>query len=264
MRQILGHYREERLKERGLARLGQHVILKLVDLRYKAGLLLLAVLERKESVQTPHIEVLPALERKLRLEFLPRDRVAMISEHIVTELLEDGLEDDFVGHHLLLEELDVVLTFVRAALFAHLFAHVVENCGQIGHEEEGHANVLVCDEDAWKHGRLHDAIEDLCLLVVTALAIDAADEHQCIYADPAALRVKLVMFSVLASLNLGDLLKERFDNRGAQVQILHVLDLALGPRCVPLDALWAVYTLVEVDTDGEIGDERAQQELGLH
>ena len=101
----------------------------------------------------------------------------MISEHIVTELLEDGLEDDFVGHHLLLEELDVVLTFVRAALFAHLFAHVVKNCGQIGHEEDGHANILVCDEDTRQHGRLHDAVEDLSFLVVSALAIDAANEH---------------------------------------------------------------------------------------
>ena len=263
MRQVLGHYGEERLKERGLAHLGQHVILKLVDLLYKAGLLLLAILEREESVQTLQVEILPTLERQLRLECLPLDRVAMISEHIVTELLEDGFKDDFVGHHLLLEELYVVFTSILAALFAHFFAHVVENCGQIGHEEEGHADILVRDEDAREHGRLHDAVEDLCFLVVTALTIDAAYEHQRIYTDPAALGVELVMLRVFDSLDLRDLLKERFNNRRAQVQILHVLDLAFGPRSVALDALWAVYTLVKVDADGEIGYERAQQELGL-
>ena len=72
------------------------------------------------------------------------------------------------------------------------------------------------------------------------------------------------MLSVLGSLNLRDLLKERFDNRGAQVQILHVFDLAFGPSGVPLDALRAVYTLVKGDADWKIDHKRAQQELGLH
>ena len=101
----------------------------------------------------------------------------MVTKHVVTELLEDGLEDHLISHHLFLEELDVVLTAVCAALLTHLLAHVVQNGGKIGHEEQRHADVLVRDEDARQHGRLHHPIEHLRLLVVTALAIDAAEEH---------------------------------------------------------------------------------------
>ena len=72
------------------------------------------------------------------------------------------------------------------------------------------------------------------------------------------------MLGILGGLDLADLLEKRFDNRGAQVEILHILDLPLGPCSVALDALRAVHAGVEADADGEISHERRQQELGLH
>ena len=62
MREILGHYREEGLEERGVARFRQHMVLQLVHLVNQTGLLLLAVLGGEELVKTLQIEVLPAFE----------------------------------------------------------------------------------------------------------------------------------------------------------------------------------------------------------
>lgn len=198
------------------------------------------------------------------LELISADGVRELAEHAGFEVLEHGLEDDFVADHFLLEKLDVEPARVLATRPGHLVAHVKQNRRQIRHEEQRHAYFFVRDKDAGKHGRLHHSVEDVGFLQRSAAAVHAADEDDRVDADPFALLVETVFFAGLGNFDFQHLLEECFDNRSVQVQmLLQVLDLPLGPRNVALDSLRAVSAPDEAGADREISDEGAQKKLCL-
>ena len=99
-----------------------------------------------------------------------------MAEHAGTELFDNSFKDDFIHDHLLLEELDVEIMGVFS-VSCDLYLHVLENCSEVSHVEEGHTDVLVGDHDAREHGPLYDSVKNVRLLKVRAGAIDAADEN---------------------------------------------------------------------------------------
>lgn len=176
----------------------------IVDVSDRSFFNLLEEFDMEELVKVQEVKVLPSVCHQILLELQLGDRVRVLAEHGYVEILDHSVEDDLVLVHLLL-----VISDVDCAIFRDLLLHVFKDRGQVGQEENCHADVLVLAEHSVAHLGLHHPIKHFSLVLVRARALEAPDEHQGAHVDPALFRVQAQLWlfdCALLQLHLLDIL----------------------------------------------------------
>ena len=118
-------------------------------------------------------EVLPSFVLEILLELFSFDRVRVLAEHAVIEIVDDSIENSLILIHLSIVVVDV--DWDLATTLTHFSLHLFKNSGQIAKKEDRHANVLVDKEHSVSHFGLDDPVKHRGLRRVKPLALEATD-----------------------------------------------------------------------------------------
>jgi hypothetical protein len=216
----------------------------------------LLVLKAKELIKIVKWKVHPAIRHQLAHELLACDRISIETKHRVVEGFDNGVKNDLIWVHLLLVELNIWPT-VKVSSHNHALLHELKNSCQICEKEDWHADVFVDDKHTVCHFRLHHAVKGLCFLGISAFALKAADQDECIHADPGELTIHLELFQRGLLLNLK---KKVVDDRVIVYGLCPSKHARIGGHM--LSGLSKVFR-IEHGTDWEICNEGASQENTL-